>query len=158
MAATASSAPTNRESRGFRGWFSGLRVAATRFVRLFGPARSSSQDWLYVCELGRLAPGESLTYLTPAGATVTVARRDAAPILDSFLAMSSTCPHVGCQVHWQTADCRFSCPCHSGALTPDGQVTQRCPAQGGQSLLRYPLKIEDGRLFLAVPSDARAPG
>ncbi|MDX1998153.1 MAG: Rieske (2Fe-2S) protein [Thermoanaerobaculia bacterium] len=156
MAATANSTPTDREPRGLRGWFSGLRVVAALFGHPWGLARRPTQAWLYVCELSRLAPGESLTLLTPTGATVTVARRDPAPILDSFLAMSSTCPHVGCQVHWQAEACRFSCPCHSGALTPDGQGTHRCPAPGGQSLLRYPLKIDNGLLFLAVPVDSTA--
>jgi hypothetical protein len=45
---------------------------------------------------------------------------------------------------------------HSGAFSPDGQATHRCPAPGGQSLLRYPLKIDNGLQFIAVPVDSVA--
>ena len=37
-------------------------------------------------------------------------------------AMSATCTHLGCQVHWDDADERFRCPCHGGAYDASGQV------------------------------------
>jgi len=30
-------------------------------------------------------------------------------------AFNSTCPHLGCRVHWQADQQRFFCPCHNGA-------------------------------------------
>jgi Rieske Fe-S protein len=37
-------------------------------------------------------------------------------------AMSATCTHLGCQVHWDDADARFRCPCHGGVYDASGQV------------------------------------
>lgn len=168
MSVISTPTPADLDRRGFLGWFSGLGVVAALagaygglaafFGRFLYPAGPPSQAWLYVCEVGRLATGESLTYLTPAGATVAVARRDAAAALDSFIALSSTCPHLGCQVHWEAQNNRFFCPCHSGVFEPGGRAIAGPPAKAGQSLLRYPLKIENGLLFIEVPVDSLASG
>lgn len=37
-------------------------------------------------------------------------------------AFSSTCTHLGCQVHWDRAATRFMCPCHGGMFAADGRV------------------------------------
>ena len=42
-------------------------------------------------------------------------------------AMSATCTHLGCQVHWDRAAERFRCPCHGGVYDASGQVLDGPP-------------------------------
>ena len=67
-----------------------------------------------------------------------------------FVAFSSICPHLGCQVNWELQNDRFFCPCHNGVFDRDGNATGGPPAAAGQRLPRYPLKIENGLLFIEV--------
>jgi|CXWL01.1.fsa_nt_gi Rieske Fe-S protein len=131
-------------ARGFRSSWETLTRALKSLLR---PLSEPPKAWLYVCELGRLAPGQSLTYLTPAGATVNVARRGSAAESASFLAVSSVCPHVGCQLRWESTNGHFSCPCRG--FEP--------PATPPHLLLRYPVKLEDGVLYIEAPLERRGP-
>ena len=42
-------------------------------------------------------------------------------------AFSSTCTHLGCQVHWDAEATRFICPCHGGVYAVDGRVLEGPP-------------------------------
>jgi len=68
------------------------------------------------------------------------------------------CPHLGCQVHWEPQNDRFFCPCHNGVFSPDGVATAGPPAEAGQSLLEYPLKVEGNLLFIEVAQSVLAKG
>ena len=35
-------------------------------------------------------------------------------------AFNSTCPHLGCRVHWESDRKRFFCPCHNGVFDENG--------------------------------------
>ena len=37
-------------------------------------------------------------------------------------AVSATCTHLGCQVHWEGKGTRFRCPCHGGVYDATGKV------------------------------------
>jgi Rieske Fe-S protein len=104
---------------------------------------------MYVARVDRVAVGESIPFRTPAGARVLITRQGDEGTAEDFLALSSTCPHLGCQVHWEEANRRFFCPCHNGVFTPEGEGIDGPPK--GMSLLRYPLKIEGGLLLLEAP-------
>jgi Rieske Fe-S protein len=119
--------------------------------RYLYPAHEAPTSWLFLRDLHSLKPGDSFVYRTPAGATVAVARLGNAGTDADFLALSSTCPHLGCQVHWEGQNNRFFCPCHNGAFDPTGKAIAGPPAEAGQSLLRYPLKVENGLLYINVP-------
>ncbi len=129
---------------------------ATMGARFLYPSSPTTGNWLFVCEIGRLAPGQSLLYRTPAGATVAIARQRKGGGADDFVALSSTCPHLGCQVHWESQNDRFFCPCHNGAFDPSGKAIAGPPAAAGQSLERYPLRVENGLLYLDVPASQMA--
>ncbi|MHC4822169.1 MAG: QcrA and Rieske domain-containing protein [Planctomycetota bacterium] len=92
-----------------------------------------------------------MTYVAPGGARVVIARQGAAAEAESFMALSSTCPHLGCQVHWEAHNDRFFCPCHNGVFDPSGKGTEGPPGDAGQDLPRYPLKVEGGLLYIEVP-------
>ncbi len=108
--------------------------------------------WRFLVEVGRLRVGESLRFRAPAGQTINVTRRADSGTAEDFIALSSTCPHLGCQVHWEPQNNRYFCPCHNGTFDPNGVATGGPPAAAGQSLPRYPLRVEGGLLFIKVPS------
>lgn len=128
-------------------------------VRYLYPAADAPKSWQYVARLASLGPGASVLYHAPSGQTINVARKGEGDSADDFIALSSVCPHLGCQVYWESDRNRFFCPCHNGVFDPDGLGTEGPPK--GQSLLRYPLKVENGLLFVEAPVerlDTGAPG
>ena len=127
---------------GFFAWIAG---------RFLFPAKPRENAWRFVCRIGDLAPGASLTWRSPAGETIAVARKGAGETVDAFVALSSVCPHLGCQVYWQVAQKRFFCPCHNGVFDADGKATEGPPAKEGQELQRYQLELRGDLLFIAVP-------
>ena len=118
--------------------------------RYLYPARPAPRAWLFVAELARMPVGKAIEYKTPAGLPVTIARRGEAGTSDDFVALSSICPHLGCQVHWQGPKNRFFCPCHNGVFSPEGEPTDGPPAEARQRLAEFPLKVENGLLFIEV--------
>ena len=123
--------------------------------RFFFPSRSG-KSWIFVSEVDGIRPGESIPFESPAGVKVTITRAsdqgaDSSATEESFTALSSICPHLGCRVHWEAHNNRFFCPCHNGVFDPDGMPVSGPPAADGQQLARYPLQIIDGRLFIELP-------
>jgi Rieske Fe-S protein len=125
-----------------------LGVMACRYLY---PSKPQKLAWLFVAETSRIRTGEGFAYRSPAGQPITITRRGEGNSPDDFLALSSTCPHLGCQVHWEGHNNRFFCPCHNGVFTPEGKAIAGPPADAGQSLAHYPLKVESGLLFIEVP-------
>jgi len=114
------------------------------------PSQEARRGWMYVVDVARMAVGDSMTYTTPTNATVTIARQHNKGTKDDFIALSSSCPHLGCQVHWEGQNNRFFCPCHNGVFDPTGKPKSGPPADANQSLPEYPLKLENGMLFIEV--------
>lgn len=127
-----------------------LGAMAARFLY---PAQRTPTAWVFVADVAGFARGASLLYTAPDGATVAVARQGESGAAEDFLALSSTCPHLGCKVHWEGAGNRFFCPCHNGVFDATGKATAGPPAEAGQSLGRYPLKVEKGLLYIEVPNE-----
>jgi nitrite reductase/ring-hydroxylating ferredoxin subunit len=150
----------------------GLLAAYGTFGVMLGrfvyPAAAHNRGWLFVCTVDALKPGEALDFTTPAGAKIVIARQGEGSDAESFLALSSVCPHLGCRVHWESQNDRFFCPCHNGAFDKSGGPIAGPPQAANQSLMRFPLKVENGVLYLEapltslasapVPSDARSAG
>ncbi len=118
---------------------------ATRYLY---PARPETGTWQFLMELGRMAVGQSLLYRAPAGETISVMRQAANGDADDFVALSSTCPHLGCQVHWEQQNDRFFCPCHNGVFDPSGVGISGPPGDAGLSLPRYPVRVEGGLVYI----------
>ena len=133
----------------------GLAVSYGTFfsfaARFLYPSKRHQRGWLYVAEISRVKEGDSFSYESPDGSKVAVARQGNAGDVSDFVALSSTCPHLGCQVHWESQNDRFFCPCHNGVFDPSGKAVSGPPADAKQSLSAYPLKIERGMLFIEVP-------
>ena len=136
---------------GLLGGYGAFGAIAARYLY---PARRDERRWQFVCELGRLRVGESFTYTGPAGDSVNITRQGPGPTADAFIALSSTCPHLGCQVHWEPQESRYFCPCHNGTFDLSGTATGGPPFEAGQNLPRYPLLVEDELLFVEVGTQA----
>lgn len=133
----------------------GLIAGYGKFIaiaaRYLFPAKARLKDWLFVTELTRMKVGDAIDYIAPDGTPISIARRQNEGNASDFIALSSTCPHLGCQVHWENQNNRFFCPCHNGAFDPSGKAIAGPPAEANQSLDRYPLKAEKGLLYINVP-------
>jgi len=135
------------------GLVAGYGACGAMGARYLFPATRRERRWQFLARASDVRVGESITYRSPTGERVAVARRAEHDTAEDFVALSSTCPHLGCQVHWQGSEKRFFCPCHNGTFDPDGRATSGPPFEAGQSLSRYPLKLEDGVLFIQVPME-----
>lgn len=134
---------------GLVGGYGAFGAVAARYLY---PARPDEGMWQFVADLSQLGVGDSLLYRAPAGETVNITRGGSRGTAADFVALSSTCPHLGCQVHWQGPQERYFCPCHNGTFDSSGKATGGPPADAGQSLGRYPLRVEGGLLFIEVPA------
>ncbi len=134
---------------GLIGGYGGLGLIAGRYLY---PARPSDRIWQYVIEIEGMEVGESRLFRAPSGEGINVVRQAASGDADDFIALSSTCPHLGCQVHWEPQNDRYFCPCHNGVFDPAGAPTAGPPAEANQPLGRYPLRVENGLLFIEVPA------
>ena len=116
------------------------------------PTQSEPKSWLYVSQVGTIPTGGQVKFIAPSGASVAVARIAEGADSNCFIALSSTCPHMGCQVQWEANKNRFFCPCHNGVFNERGEGIDGPPK--GQSLARYPIKVENGLLFIEVAIEA----
>jgi len=133
---------------GLAGGYGGFGAIALRYLY---PTTTDNRAWQFVIEIDRVKAGESIRYRGPSGETVNITRQNRNGDVEDFIALSSTCPHLGCQVRWESQNNRFYCPCHNGVFNPSGLAIAGPPAEAGQSLSRYPLKVEGGLLHISVP-------
>ena len=140
---------------GLIGGYGGLGAIALRYLY---PARPDELAWQYVAQVDAMEVGQALLYQGPSGETINIARQAREGGDGDFVALSSTCPHLGCQVRWEGQNDRFFCPCHNGVFDPSGKGIGGPPGDAGQSLAQYPLKVEGGLLHIAVPTARLADG
>ena len=133
------------------GLVAGYGTFGSMLGRFVYPTDSKNGDWLFVCTVDFLSPGDALDFVAPAGTKIVVARQGTGETPDDFLALSSVCPHLGCRVHWEGPEERFFCPCHNGAFDRQGNPISGPPKAGNQALVRFRLKVESGLLYLEAP-------
>lgn len=146
------------ERRGFltgglmaAGLVGGYGAAGAIGARYLFPATDRARAWLFVARADELSDGASVSYRSPSGQRIAIARQGSSGTLDDFVALSSTCPHLGCQVHWESQNDRFFCPCHNGSFDPAGKPTGGPPLEANQELPRFPLRLQEGLLYIQVP-------
>jgi menaquinol-cytochrome c reductase iron-sulfur subunit len=64
---------------------------------------------------------------------------------DKLVALSATCPHLGCAIGWDDSAKSFLCPCHDSRFGVTGDKLTG-PSERGMDEL--PLKVVEGRLEL----------
>jgi menaquinol-cytochrome c reductase iron-sulfur subunit len=133
---------------GIIGGYGGFALIAGKYLY---PATTGEIMWQFVSEVAGIRVGESIRYRGPSGETINITRMARDGGSEDFIALSSTCPHLGCQVRWESNHDRFFCPCHNGVFDPSGRGVSGPPGDAGQSLPRYELRVENGLLHIAVP-------
>lgn len=122
-------------------------------ARFMLPARLGRMHQLFVTRVDDVAVGSTLLYQTPDGRTVNITRHGTIGTAADFIALSSTCPHLGCQVRWEGQNNRYFCPCHNGTFDAQGKATGGPPGDAGLSLPRYVLTVQKGLLYIHVPAE-----
>lgn len=132
-----------------------LAAFATRFLY---PAAGEATAWQFVAALDQFPLGASQPYVAPNGMQIVIARQAEGNSAEDFIALSSICPHLGCQVHWEAQNQRFFCPCHNGVFDPQGKPVSGPPQKSGQPLGRFPLMVRDNLLYILVPLESVTDG
>ena len=72
----------------------------------------------------------------------------------NLLALSQTCPHLGCRVPFCESSGRFECPCHGSVYNIGGEYIKG-PAPRGMD--RYPIVQESAGLIVDTTKIVRGP-
>ena len=135
------------------GLLGGYGTFAAYIGRFLFPSKGTTKSLQFVADLESFPVGKALTYVSPAGEKVVLSRTGEQGTAEDFIALSSVCPHLGCQVHWEPANDRFFCPCHNGAFDPNGKPLSGPVRDANQSLPTYPLKVESNLLYIEVSTE-----
>ena len=133
------------------GLAAGYGACAAHAARFLYP-NDPPAPWTYVARAVDLAMGSSLEFRAPTGVSAVIARQHDTGEVSDFVALSNVCPHLGCKVFWESPNNRFFCPCHNGTFDRAGVATGGPPFKAKQTLIKFPLKLEDGLLFVQIPT------
>jgi len=89
--------------------------------------------------LDQLAPGQA-QYEELRGQQIIVLGSAEGPRV-----FSASCPHLGCNVAWETSDSVFRCPCHGAVFDEYGQVIS---GPVSSPLRALPFEIKDGKIIV----------
>ncbi len=114
-------------------------------------SQGENLGWQFVADVRDLEGVDSVPFTASSGAKIVVARQAVDVSAIGFIALSSVCPHLGCQVFWESAHMRFFCPCHNGAFDQAGKAIAGPPAAAKQSLKQFEVKLDGDLLFVLAP-------
>jgi Rieske Fe-S protein len=137
------------------GLVAGYGLGLFHFLRYLIPSnRRVQQRKMFVGTLDTIAVGSSLTVKDPRGREIAITRTsdDPADPASGFKALSSKCPHLGCNVHYVPGKQEFFCPCHDGVFDRDGIAVSGPPAKENKNLTTYEIKVDtkNGSVFVMV--------
>ncbi len=136
------------------GLIAGYGTGLWNFLQYLVPLRRQPRTDLFVGTLAELPVGSSRTVVDPQGQKIAVTRTAgvAGDPTSGFKALSSICPHLGCNVHWDGGRSQFICPCHNGVFDANGTAIAGPPAAEGKNLKEFPVKVDarNGWVFVEV--------
>ena len=136
--------------------FASIGGAAFRFLR--PKIAAASESWLDVAPVAELTGPQPLSRKIVAeqiaGWAVTTEEHNVfvLPAKNNEV-LSAICPHEGCEVAWEQARNRFSCPCHESYFAADGS---RISGPAPRGLDPLPVRVQDGKLQVQYVSKEQA--
>ncbi len=76
---------------------------------------------------------------------VPAARAYLTKIDDEIVAVSETCPHLGCRVPWCETSGQFECPCHGSTFNRKGEARE---GPSPRAMRRYPVEVVEGLVIV----------
>jgi cytochrome b6-f complex iron-sulfur subunit len=116
---------------------------AARYVTPLKAIRNRRQ--IYLASVKDVPAGKGRKFGLPGGATALVTQAKG-----EIVALSDTCPHLGCKVHFEPDRGQFVCPCHNGIFDSNGIAISGPPAEQGKNLHRYDVKQVGDNIFLEI--------
>ena len=139
------------------GFFASLAAAyslfAVRAIQFVFPERKSFRKTrIFLAFTSDIPQGESKSIPMPSGDQLLLSstRRVDPNKRNTYVAFSSSCPHLGCRVHWDSLTERFLCPCHQGVFNAKGLAISGPPAQSGSNLKHYPVEVSGNSIYAVV--------
>jgi succinate dehydrogenase / fumarate reductase iron-sulfur subunit len=131
-----------------------VTVGSIGAISTVGPSQDESKPrWVPVIKLADVPPDKVTTVLlnyevksgiyTQAKSTPVMVSR----LGPELVCYKTTCPHLGCTVHWDGQTDQFRCACHGGTFDESGNVVAGPPPH---ALDRYQHKIEGGQLLVLL--------
>jgi cytochrome b6-f complex iron-sulfur subunit len=113
------------------------------FLRfLFSPNRHKSYRKLYVTQKKNIPSGKSLKVKDLRGQSINIINTG-----EEFIALSTKCSHLGCNVFWKDLEKKFFCPCHDGYFDSKGNVLSGPPPK---PLSSYKVEVVNESIFIHV--------
>jgi Rieske Fe-S protein len=75
---------------------------------------------------------------------------------EPVIAVSASCTHMGCTLRWDSKTGQFQCPCHGGLFDEYGLPAKESPLPYLKPLPCLKTKIEDGNVYVEVPTSQQA--
>ena len=105
------------------GLFLSYGTAAFYSLRFLSPRFKQSQPRrILVTSADKLPPGASTTFKDLSGRKIVLVNSG-----NGFVALSTTCTHLGCTTYWEQETSHFFCPCHNGYFDVNGNVVSGPP-------------------------------
>jgi len=132
-------------------------VCVASVTRRFFPAQTKQIPPLAVAKIDELKIGGYKLFRYPTEESRCILMR-LGP--EKYVALSQSCTHLQCPVHFQADTKKMFCPCHNGFFSAeDGRVLSGPPPR---PLPRYPVEIRDGQIWVwpskttNIPATVRA--
>ncbi|KMP11441.1 hypothetical protein UR09_03270 [Candidatus Nitromaritima sp. SCGC AAA799-A02] len=109
---------------------------------LFPTSNASLTRKIYITTTDKIGPGKSYKFRDLKGGRITVTNTG-----EEFIALSTKCTHLGCQVHWKKDEKVFFCPCHEGYFNSRGEVLRGPPPK---PLNSYRVEVIDKAIYIHV--------
>lgn len=133
----------------------GYGLGLLHFLEYLVPLRRKTpKREMFVGTLAEFQVGASVTLRDPRGEEISLTRvhDDKTEPANGFKALSSTCPHLGCKVHWDAGKGEFLCPCHNGVFDKNGIAVSGPPAKEKKNLSTFEVRVnkDTGWVYVMV--------
>jgi len=121
----------------------GLSLLTYYMVQFLFPSASKNPTRkVYITTTDKIASGKSFKFKDLKGGSITVTNTG-----KEFIALSTKCTHLGCQVFWKKDAKVFYCPCHEGYFSPKGEVLKGPPPKPLDS---YKVEVVDKAIYIHI--------